>query len=91
MGFCFAVLSHISLIGEPSNGSTGQPVLFDLPGGGWGRVCAKRDTYPDGRDFVGIGVQPDVLVEPSLQDVLSDNDVILQRALSHLTSVLEND
>jgi len=84
-------LRHVSLVGEPSNGSTGQPIQFDLPGGGWGRVCAKRDTYPNGRDFVGIGVQPDILVEPSLEDVLSDNDVILQRAVSHLTSVLEND
>jgi len=84
-------LRNISLVGEPSNGSTGQPLQFDLPGGGRGHVCAKRDTYPDGRDFVGIGVQPDILVEPSPQDVFSDNDVILQRAVSHLISVLVND
>jgi C-terminal processing protease CtpA/Prc len=83
-------LDHIKLVGEPSNGSTGQPLQFELPGGGWGRVCAKRDTYPDGRDFVGIGVQPDILVEPSLQDVLADNDIVLQHAVSHLMSILEN-
>ena len=83
-------LEHITLVGEPSNGSTGQPLLFELPGGGSGRVCAKRDTYPDGRDFVGIGVKPDILVEPSLQDMLSDNDVVLQRAIRYLISLLES-
>ncbi len=84
-------LKNITLIGEPSNGSTGQPVSFNLPGGGWGRVCAKRDTYPDGRDFVGVGVQPHILVEPKLDDMLSGEDIILQRAVKHMDSLLKND
>ena len=50
------------LVGRPTFGSTGQPLPFELPGGGSAKVCSKRDTYPDGRDFVGYGVQPDHLV-----------------------------
>jgi len=41
------------IVAEPTGGSTGQPLFFDLPGGGAARVCTKRDTFPDGREFVG--------------------------------------
>ncbi len=68
------------LVGEPSFGSTGQPLLMKLPGGLQARVCAKRDTYPDGRDFVGVGVQPDVLVPITTDDVRAGRDPVLERA-----------
>lgn len=57
-------------MGERSFGSTGQPYYFDLPGGGSARGCTKKDVYPDGREFVGYGVKPDVEVKPTLQDFL---------------------
>ncbi|MFN8291379.1 MAG: S41 family peptidase [Chitinophagaceae bacterium] len=79
---------HFKKIGEPSFGSTGQPFLFDLPGGGSARVCTKKDTYPDGREFVGYGVQPDIKVAPGLQDFLRDNDVVLNTALKYLEEEL---
>jgi C-terminal processing protease CtpA/Prc len=72
---------HIIKIGGPSFGSTGQPYVFDLPGGGSARVCTKKDTYPDGREFVGYGVQPDIAVAPTLQDYLNKKDPVLDRAL----------
>src|SRR2546430_16836456 len=48
-------------IGEPSGGSTGLPLSFQLPGGGSARVCTKRDTFPDGTEWVGKGIEADVL------------------------------
>ncbi|MEO0333811.1 MAG: S41 family peptidase, partial [Bacteroidota bacterium] len=48
-------LEHFTFVGEPSFGSTGQPLFLDLPGGGRARICTKRNTYPDGRDYVGPG------------------------------------
>ena len=56
-------------LAKPTGGSTGQPLLFDLPGGGKGRICTKRDSYPDGREFVGVGVQPQVVVSPRVADL----------------------
>ncbi len=46
--------------GEPTFGSTGQPMLFSLPGGGSTRGCTKKDTYPDGKEFIDYGIQPDI-------------------------------
>jgi C-terminal processing protease CtpA/Prc len=81
-------IPHITTVGRPSGGSTGQPLMFELPGGGWAAICSKRDTYPDGRDFVGIGVQPDVVVEPTLDAVLAGRDRALETAVELLRESL---
>ena len=75
---------HMTKIGENTNGSTGQPFMFEMPGGGHARICTKKDTYPDGREFVGYGVKPDVEVKMTLQDYIQKKDPVLERALKHL-------
>lgn len=74
---------HILKIGEPTNGSSGMPYRFDLPGGGYARICIKKDTYPDGREFVGYGIQPDIRVTPTVKDYLESRDVVLEAALKY--------
>jgi carboxyl-terminal processing protease len=78
------------IIGEPSGGSTGQPLSFTLPGGGTGRVCTKKDTFPDGTEWVGKGIDPDILVRPSLADVQAGKDTVLDWALAFLSSAAGN-
>lgn len=80
---------HMIRMGEPSFGSTGQPLVFDLPGGGSARVCTKKDTYPDGREFVGYGVQPHIKITPGIKDYLSGKDVVLEEAVSYLQKQLK--
>jgi len=77
---------HMTKIGEPTYGSTGQPLMFDLPNGGIARVCTKKDTYPDGREFVGIGIQPDIKVTKSLSDYIENKDLVLEKALEFLNN-----
>lgn len=72
------------VVGQRTNGSTGQPLQVKLPGGGGARICTKWDTYPDGREFVGIGCIPDVEVAPTRVDVAAGRDVVLERALAVL-------
>jgi C-terminal processing protease CtpA/Prc len=82
--FCvaFDVLKRGMLIGEPTGGSTGQPLRFKLPGGGSARVCTRHDSYPDGKEFVGVGVRPDKLVVPTVADVRAGRDTVLEAALA---------
>jgi len=75
---------HMTKMGQNTFGSTGQPFLFDLPGGAEARICTKKDTYPDGREFVGYGIKPDVEVVPRLNDYLQKKDPVLDKALSFL-------
>jgi C-terminal processing protease CtpA/Prc len=75
---------HFTKIGERSFGSTGQPFLFSMPGGGNARICTKKDTYPDGREFVGVGIVPDIEVIPKLNDYINNKDVVLEKAIGVL-------
>lgn len=75
---------HMKKMGEKSFGSTGQPFSFELPGGGSARICTKKDTYPDGREFVGYGIKPDVEVKPTLNDFLNKKDPVMDKAVEFL-------
>ena len=72
------------IIGEPSGGSTGQPLVFSLPGGGSARVCTKQDMYPDGREWVGKGIQPDIVVRHTAADVRAGRDTVLEAAIDDM-------
>ncbi|HTD40980.1 MAG TPA: S41 family peptidase [Mucilaginibacter sp.] len=80
----FDYMKRGTLVGLPTGGSTGQPVPFSLPGGGNARVCGKRDTYPDGKEFVGIGIMPNVTVKKTIKDLLSGKDAAKDKALEIL-------
>jgi len=69
-------------IGEPTYGSTGQPLSFNLPGGGSARVCTKKDTYPDGREFVGYGIKPNIEIKPTFADMMTGKDIVLEKAIA---------
>jgi carboxyl-terminal processing protease len=80
----FDAMDRGPIIGEATAGSTGQPLFFDLPGGGRARVCTKRDTYPDGREFIGRGIEPDQVVHPTIADIRAGRDTVLEAALKAL-------
>jgi len=77
---------HMIKIGQSTYGSTGMPLMFNLPNNGIARVCTKKDTYPDGREFVGVGIQPDIQVAKSLSDYIENKDPVLEKAIEYLNN-----
>lgn len=69
------------LVGQKTGGSTGQPLYIFLPGGGSFQVCTKRDTYPDGKEFVGYGIEPDIEVHQSQKDIYDGFDRVLDKGI----------
>jgi hypothetical protein len=65
------------LVGEKTAGSTGNPISVALPGGGTFRVVSKRDMFPDGTEFEGVGIIPDVEVKVMQQDIIEERDPVL--------------
>jgi carboxyl-terminal processing protease len=84
--FCSAYvgLKRGVLVGEPTGGSTGQPLAFSLPGGIMARVCTKRDAYPNGTEWNGIGILPTVPVHPTVGMLQAGRDPVLEAALRAL-------
>ncbi|HUS72602.1 MAG TPA: S41 family peptidase [Sedimentisphaerales bacterium] len=79
-----------TIVGQKSRGSTGQPLRFSfLDGKISGRVCTKRDQYPDGREFVGVGIIPDVEVHPTPADIAVGKDIVLEKGLKVLRSKIK--
>lgn len=82
----FKVAKRGPLIGMPTGGSTGQPLSFQLPGGGWGRICTKRDRLGDGTEFVGVGVIPDIKIWTNLEALRKNQDPVLEEALRQVNA-----
>lgn len=79
---------RFTLVGEPTNGSTGQPLFLSLPGGVTAWICTKRDTYPDGREFVGRGIEPHVAAPETVESVRAGTDVALEAGVRVLKARL---
>jgi carboxyl-terminal processing protease len=73
-------------IGGTTAGSTGNPLTFPLPGGGGFRVCTRYMQLPDGAEFIGIGIPPDIEVSPTATDIAEARDPVLDRAVEELSA-----
>ena len=74
-----------SLVGEPTAGSIGDPLVFALPGGGMARVATSTDP---GGGLVGRGVLPDVQVSRTIVDFLAGRDAALERGIAELRAAI---
>lgn len=75
-----------TVMGDYTGGSSGQPIFFDLPGGGKGRVITTRSRYVDGREFTDAGCKPDIQVLPTIKGITEGRDEVLDAALAYIRS-----
>jgi C-terminal processing protease CtpA/Prc len=80
-------MPQVTTMGTKTAGSTGQPLILRLPHGVYAGITAKRDMTPDGQDFVGIGLAPDMEVLDEAAAFVQGRDLPLERALQHLLRV----
>jgi C-terminal processing protease CtpA/Prc len=73
---------NVTRIGQTTGGSSGQPLQFDLFRGVSARVCAKADEFPDGTEFINIGIKPQIAVEPASPLGSEAKDLELEKALA---------
>ena len=80
----YASMNRGAIVGETTGGSTGQPLVISLPGGLTARICTKRDTFADGRPWVGIGIVPGIPAAPRIDEFRAGRDTVLEAALASL-------
>jgi len=68
-------------IGEPTAGGAGGRFASSLPGGGEFTVSTFRATYPDGKEYMEMGIQPDVEIRVTLDDILAGKDRVLEKGI----------
>ena len=79
----FKSSGRAKLIGTPSCGTTGTPLLKGLYCGTL-RVCSVGYQLKDGTEFLGIGIQPDIYADETAESVRQGKDTVLEYALNHL-------
>jgi carboxyl-terminal processing protease len=77
------------VVGETTGGSSGQPYMLDLGDGMLVLVGAKRESFPDGSRFEGVGIRPDVESAPTLDDIRAGRDAVLEAARRRLLAAPE--
>lgn len=72
------------IIGTPTGGSTGNPIFIDLGGGIGCTICTKHELDADGNEFIGVGIQPDIVIEEDVDMFLKNKDQVVEQALKIL-------
>jgi C-terminal processing protease CtpA/Prc len=70
-----------TIVGNRTYGSSGQPITRKISDDITYRVSAKRMFFGDGSPFEGIGIQPEIKVVPTLQQIRENEDPVLAKAL----------
>lgn len=73
-----------TLVGETTTGSTGQPFVHDFGNGMLLLVGSVRAFFPDGSEFEGVGVRPDIEIPLTPEEIKSGTDSALARALEEV-------
>lgn len=78
------------IIGQRTSGSTGAPLVIDLPHGACVRICTRCQLFPiSGKPFVNEGIAPDVEIMPTAEDHIQGHDRVLEYTIKMLGEILK--
>jgi hypothetical protein len=80
-------MPQVTTMGTTTAGSTGQPLIIRLPNGVFAGITSKRDMTPEGEDFVGFGLSPEVELVDRPDAIAEGRDLPLERALEYVLEV----
>ncbi len=83
-GLFFEAASGTTFVGTPTAGANGDVTSFFVPGGFRVNFSGHDVRHADGRQLQRVGLQPHVLVAPTIAGVRSGRDEVLERALAYL-------
>lgn len=77
-------VADVTFIGSPTNGANGDVTNTTLPGGITTNFTGHDVRHADGRQLQRVGIQPDILVEPTIAGIRSGKDEVLNAAKAFL-------
>jgi carboxyl-terminal processing protease len=73
-----------TVVGGPSAGNVGEPMMFTVPGNLDVMICAKKYVNPDGTQPNETGILPDIQVKQDYSVYLKGEDNVLECALKEI-------
>ncbi|MBN2618444.1 MAG: hypothetical protein JXR64_09075 [Spirochaetales bacterium] len=77
-------VTSVTVIGEPTAGSSTMPLEVRLPGGGGFKIATVKALDENGQQYKYT--EPDITLIPSLEDEIEGNDIVLLRAIDFLNN-----
>ncbi|MBO0929427.1 S41 family peptidase [Fibrella aquatilis] len=84
-GLFFEAANGTEFIGSPTAGANGDVTNFAIPGGITLSFSGHDVRHADGRQLQQVGLQPKILVRPTLSGIRAGKDEVLDRAVQYLT------
>jgi len=79
-----AAAKRITFVGTPTNGTNGDMTRSVLPGGIPFGFTGHDVRFPDDSQLQRRGIQPDILVAPTIAGLRAGRDEVLERAVQFL-------
>jgi carboxyl-terminal processing protease len=76
----FKYSKRATLVGETTAGTFSFTRYIPFDNGMILNIAAIHHTFPDGSQFEGVGIVPDVTVDQTAEDLRANRDVVLQKA-----------
>lgn len=83
-GLFFEAANGTEFIGSPTAGANGDVTYFIIPGGLSLAFSGHDVRHADGRQLQQVGLQPKIVVRPTLKGIQKGQDEVLDRALNYL-------
>jgi C-terminal processing protease CtpA/Prc len=80
-GLFFEAANGTKFVGSPTMGANGDVTTVVLPGGGMANFTGHDVRHADGRQLQRVGLQPQVLVRPTIAGIRAGKDEVLERAV----------
>ena len=74
------------IIGTTTGVSTGNPIFIDLGFGLGCCICTKHELDMNRNEFIGIGIQLDIVAEEDINTFLNNGDSVIEKVLDFLRS-----
>ena len=81
----FQAAAGATFVGSPTHGANGDVTVMRLPGGLRMSFTGQEVRHVDGRQLQRVGIQPDVVVRPTIAGLRAGKDEVLDRALAWLS------
>ncbi|MGI4874764.1 MAG: S41 family peptidase [Janthinobacterium lividum] len=85
-GLFFEAANGTEFIGSPTAGANGDVTSFSIPGAITLSFSGHDVRHADGRQLQQVGLQPRILVRPTLKGIRAGQDEVLARAVRYLNT-----
>jgi C-terminal processing protease CtpA/Prc len=88
-GLHYEMVNGTKFVGSPTAGANGDVTSFSVPGGIRVRFTGHDVRHADGRQLQRVGLQPHVLVEPTIAGIRAGKDEVLERAMAYMKELVQ--